>query len=384
MLCRLGKFSHMLHCSDVIFAPNSPSTIFFTSGTLGESKAVLLSHGNIASVINSYLEIFELSDVALSILPFHQAFGLVCGVVIISSSTNTVFINTQSKNLLNNMKDSSANLICVVPAYLEFFQKRIENSIRFNKSMKRFQLGRKICRLCSTFGIDLHRIIFKAIYTQLGNDLQTLITGGAPVRDATVQFFRDIGLNVFNRYGLTETSSVVAVEYLNAIRIKSCGKPLSCCTVRIADDGEIFIKGDNIFLGYYKDEALTQKAITNGEFATGVLGYVDEDCFLFVTGRKKNLIILSNGENVSPEEIEMQLFKDEGIEEVIVVEHENRIVALVFPSEEYKGDVEYFRQLRDRYNRQVSSMLQIADIRLRETALEKNTSRKILRDGVKV
>lgn len=300
------------------------------------------------------------------------------------SSANTVFITTQIKNFLKDLRDSSANVMAVVPAHLEFLQKRIENSIKLNKSIAKFRRGRKICRFFCAVGINLHRTIFKEIYSQFGNNLQTFITGGAPIRDATIQFFRDIGLNVFNGYGLTEASPVVTVENFNATRTNSCGKPLNCCSVRIADDGEIFVKGNNLFLGYYKDEQQTREAMVNGEFATGDIGHLDEDGFLFITGRKKNLIVLSNGENVSPEEIEQELLKDEGVEEVVVVEHENRIVAVVFPSEKYRGNDDYFRQLRDHYNKKVPSVRQIADIKLRETEFEKNSSRKILRNRIKV
>ncbi len=377
---REGKRSY----ADVIIDPNSPAVFFFTSGTSGDSKAAVVSQAGIAAVANSYLEIFTLPEIILSVLPFHHTFGLVAGVLIVLFSTNTVFINTQIKYLLNDIKDSSAGLICVVPAYLELFQKRIEHSLILSKSVKKFQIGRRICKMFLAIGIDLRRIIFKAIHSEFGNHYQTFITGGAPIGDATVRFFRDIGFNVFNGYGLTETSPVVAVEYFNATRAHSCGKPLSCCTVRIAEDGEIFVKGKNVFLGYYKDENQTREALINGEYATGDIGHLDEDGFLFITGRKKNLIVLSNGENVSPEGIEMQLLQDEGVEEVVVVEHENRILALVFPSEEYIGNDEYFRQLCDRYNRQVPPMRRIADIRLRETEFEKNSSRKILRHRIEL
>ncbi|MGI6506838.1 MAG: AMP-binding protein [Saccharofermentanales bacterium] len=370
--------------ADVIIDPDSPAVIFFTSGTSGDSKAAVVSHAGIAAVAHSYMEIFTLPEINLAILPFHHTFGLVAGVIIILFSTNTVFINTQIKFLLNDIKDSSASLICVVPAYLELFQKKIEHSLMLSQSVRKFQIGRRICKIFLAFGIDLRRIIFKKIHSEFGNHYQTFITGGAPIGDATVRFFRDIGFNVFNGYGLTETSPVVAVEYFNATRAISCGKPLSCCTVRIAEDGEIFVKGDNVFLGYYKDEAQTRAVLNNGEFATGDIGHLDEDGFLFITGRKKNLIVLSNGENVSPEGIEMQLLQEEGVEEVVVVEHENRLVALIFPSDGYRGNEEYFRELCDRYNRQVPPMRRIAEIRLRETAFEKNSSRKILRHRIEL
>ena len=221
----LGKDGTQKLYTVVTIDSGSPAAIFFTSGTSGESKAVLLSHSGIVSVINSYLEIFKVPDTALSVLPYHHAFGLICGAIIVFSSANTVFINTDLKYFLSDIKDSSANVMAVVPAHLEFIQKRIENSIKLSNSIKKFRAGCQICKFFSKLGINLYHIVFRAIYSQFGNDLQTFITGGAPISDTTLQFFRDIGLNVFNGYGLTETSPVVAVENFGSTRTHSCGKP---------------------------------------------------------------------------------------------------------------------------------------------------------------
>ncbi|HHW93441.1 MAG TPA: long-chain fatty acid--CoA ligase [Clostridiaceae bacterium] len=378
-----GGGLHRLY-ADIRIDPHSPATIFFTSGTSGDSKAVLLSHAGIAAVINSNRDKYQAPERTLSILPYHHAFGLVVGVFMVFNEERSIFINTQVRDLLKDFQDCSPMAVAVVPIHLEFIHKRIRSTIKSKKLKVMFKLAVRIGRLLRAIGIDIRRKLFASILKTLGGSITDFISGGAALNPDIVQFFDDIGIIVINGYGLTECSPVISTEKLNDRKTGSCGKPLNCCTVRIAEDGEILVKGENLFLGYYKDEKQTREVLINGEFATGDIGHLDEEGYLFITGRKKNLIVLSNGENISPEAIEMPLLQDEGVEEVVVVEHEGRIVALVYPAEQYRGNEEYFRQLRDNYNMQAPSMRQIADIRLRETAFEKNSSRKILRHRIEV
>lgn len=370
--------------SDVVIDPKSLALIFFTSGTSGESKAVPLSHFAIISTVNYNREKYKAPEKTLSVLPFHHAFGLVVGIFMVFNEEKSIFINTQLRDLLSNFQAASPMAVAVVPLYLEFIYKRIKDTIKEKKLTLLFKLLIKISRFLRAIGIYLRRKMFASVYKPFGGSIAEFISGGAALNPDLIKFYDDIGIIVINGYGLTECSPVISTEKIDERKLGSCGKPLSCCSVRIAEDGEIIVKGDNIFSGYYKDEKQTQEVLSNGEFATGDLGHLDEEGFLFITGRKKNTIVLSNGENISPEEIEVQLLKEEGIQEVVVVEKNNQVVALVYPTEEYKTDTNHFQLVRNRYNKRVPITRKIADIILRETEFEKNSSRKILRDRIKL
>ena len=155
------------------------------------------------------------------------------------------------------------------------------------------------------------------------------------------------------------------------------------CEVHISDDGEVLVKGDNVMLGYYNDEQSTRSVLTDGWYHTGDLGHIDDNGFLFLTGRKKNLIILSNGENVSPEEIEARILHDDAVCEVVVYEDSGKIVAEIFPAEEFIGDNDYFDLLIKQINNGQPKYKQVNTVRLRNTEFEKNTTKKIIRYKVK-
>ncbi|MGI6580084.1 MAG: AMP-binding protein [Saccharofermentanales bacterium] len=362
--------------------PEQPAAIFYTSGTSGESKGVILTHKNIASNINANREKYIARGSTLSVLPYHHAYGLVVAILFVFNEEHSVFINSSLKSLLNDFKVATPYAMAIVPLYLEHFKKRILDGIKKQKAERKFAFGIKLAGLLLKFGIDIRRKIFKDIHAEFGGKLADLICGGAPIDDQIIQFFKNIGITVTNGYGLTETSPVVSTEKVYDTRTASCGTVLSSCRVRIAADGEIFVSGDNVFIGYYKDEKLTQEVLQNGEFATGDLGHLDQDGFLYITGRKKNLIILSNGENVSPEEIELSLGRYPGVAEVVVMAQNDKMVAHIFPEEDYSDNSEYFKELRKKYNSTANQYLKIADIILRNEEFIKNSSRKILRHKI--
>lgn len=368
----------------IVIDAAKPAAIFYTSGTAGQSKGVMLTHTNIVSVINANREKYIAKARTLSVLPFHHAFGLVVAILFVFNEEKSSFINTQLKSIIDDFKESSPHAIAIVPMFLVFFYKRIWGGIRKQKATRKFAFALKLSGLLLKLGIDVRRKLFKDIHNQLGGNLVEMICGGAPPNPEHIKFFSQIGITVINGYGLTEASPVVATEKLLETRMGSCGTPLSCNTVRIAEDGEIFVKGSNIFAGYYKDEKATADVLFEGEFATGDLGHLDKDGYLFVTGRKKNLIILSNGENVSPEEIEQVLERDDAVAEVVVLEKNDRLVAYVFPVEEYLGNTEYFKQLKDSYNKEARRYRLLSEIILRDQEFEKNSSRKILRHKIVV
>ncbi len=219
------------------------------------------------------------------------------------------------------------------------------------------------------------------ITKEFGGNLKYMICGGAYLDKKYVKFFRSLGIEILNGYGITECSPVVSVNRNHHYKDGSVGQIVRNGKVKIVD-GEIAFKSDSVMLGYYKDEAATKKVIKNGWFYTGDFGYLDKDNFLFITGRKKNLIILSNGENISPETIEEVLMRDKGVCEVIITSSDNKIIANIYPNEEYLGDQEYFDKLIYNYNKGLPKNRQIALVKLRTTEFPKNNNRKIVRSEI--
>ena len=230
-------------------------------------------------------------------------------------------------------------------------------------------------------GIDLRKYFFKSILESFGGNLEYIICGGAFLDKKYVKWFRSIGIQILNGYGITECSPVLAVNRNEYYKDGSVGQIVRGADIKI-ENNEILVKGDIVMLGYYKDEKATKEAMQHGYFNTGDFGYLDKDNFLFITGRKKNLIILSNGENISPEAIEEKLSKDKGVCEVIVSEKNNKLIASIYPNEEYFGNISYFNGLIYKYNSKVPKNHQIALVTLRNEEFPKNNNRKILRNKV--
>jgi long-chain acyl-CoA synthetase len=223
--------------------------------------------------------------------------------------------------------------------------------------------------------------LFKSLQNEFGGKLEYIICGGARLEPQYVKWFRSIGVEVLNGYGITECSPVVAVNRPHFKRDGSVGQ--ICRGVRIDTvEEEIVVSGDIVMKGYYKDRKATEEVLKNGRFYTGDLGYVDDDGFLWITGRKKDLIILSNGENVSPDEIEGVLKRDKGVSEVVVYESNNRIIASIYPNEGYMGDQDYFDELIYEYNKDKPKNRQIALVKLRTKEFPRNNNTKIMRKQV--
>jgi len=357
------------------------SAIFFTSGTTGFNKGVVLSEKNIVEDIYGACSLFKPEGTILSMLPFHHTFGFITAVLMPFYYGKTVFINTSLKYIKDDFKDSKPETIFVVPAFVESFYKQIWNIARKTKKDKILKRSIGISNGIKKIGIDLRKQLFKSISEEFGGNLRHMICGGAFLDKKYVQWFRSIGIDILNGYGITECSPVVSVNRNNFYKDGSIGLPVRGAEIKIIND-EICVKGDIVMDGYYKDKKATNEVIKDGYFYTGDLGYIDEDGFIFITGRKKNLIILSNGENVSPEMIEEELGKDEGIKEIVIYEKNNKIIASIYPSDEYMGNEEYFNDLIDQYNKRVPVNHQVAFVTLRNKEHIKNNNYKILRNKV--
>ena len=228
-------------------------------------------------------------------------------------------------------------------------------------------------------GVDVRKKSYAAIHKVFGGNLQYIICGGAALDPMYVKEFRTWGIEILNGYGTTECSPVTAVNRPFFHRDGSVGQLVPGMEVKVSEEGEILFKGENVMKGYYKDEEATAAAIQDGWYHTGDLGYVDNDGFIILTGRKKNLIILSNGENLSPEELEENIARDPQVREVLVYDEDGKIVAEIYPEEDYFDNTEYFEALKEKINNKRPMFKRIAVVKLRKEEFIKNASMKIVR-----
>ena len=357
------------------------AAIFFTSGTTGPNKAVVLSQKNMAFDIVGASSLYDPYGPVVDFLPFHHAFGLITAVLMAYNYGMRVLINDSLKNIMKDLKEYKPQTIFAVPLFIETFYKQIWKNARSHHRQMLLKLSIKLSNQLMLLGIDKRRKMFKSIINEFGGNLDTIICGGAYLDKRYIKWFRSIGINILNGYGITECGPVVSVNMVEHYKDGSVGIPCKGVEVKVIDN-ELCVKGDNVMKGYYKDQKGNNAVLKDGYFHTGDLGYVDEDGFVFITGRKKNLIILSNGENVSPELIESVLQKDNAVCEVVVYPKDNKIIACIYPNEDFIGDQEYFDNLIYKYNKDKPKNNQIAYVELRSEEFPKNSSKKILRDLV--
>ena len=355
------------------------AAILFTSGTSGFSKGVELTNRNITFEINNTCKLFRLDGNVLAVLPFHHAFGLIVGILMVLFYGQTVFINKSLKQVKNNMEEFQPQTMFLVPLFVEFFHRQIWAEIRKRGKEKAFRTLMKSTNGLRRVGIDVRKITYDSIRKVFGGKLQYIICGGAPLDPMYVKEFRTWGIEILNGYGTTECSPCTAVNRPFHRLDGSVGQIVPGIDARVTDEGEIVFRGDLVMKGYYNDKEATDLVLQDGWYHTGDLGYIDKDGFITLTGRKKNLIILSNGENISPEELEMDLARDEAVQEVLVYDEQSKIVAEIFPDEEHKGDQAYFNALMDKVNKGRPLYKQIVRVKLRDEEFIKNASMKIIR-----
>lgn len=359
--------------------PEKLAAIFFTSGTTGDSKGVMLSHKNMASDINAACKNFVLEGNTLSVLPFHHTFGLITAIFKVYHYGYATHLNSSLKNLQAELREVKPQTLFVVPLFVQTFYKSIYSTAKKNGKEKLINRASKVSNTLLSVGVDLRYKLFQSVLDAFGGNLQYIICGGAALDPKYVKALRTFGINILNGYGITECSPVVSVNRNHYWRDGSVGQILEGCSVQIAEDDEILVKGDNIMMGYYNDVAATNAVLHDGWYSTGDLGHVDEDGFLYITGRKKNLIILSNGENVSPEEIEEQILRDDAVCEAIVYDNSGSLAVQIFPNEEFAGNQEYFENLIKEYNKTQPQYKHIQRVLLKDEEFEKNSTKKILR-----
>lgn len=300
------------------------SILLFTSGTTSKSKAVMLNQNGIVTNIYDMkkVENFLPTDVNIAFLPYHHIFGSTGMLVMIASGMKTVFTDGL-RYIKQNLVEYKVSLFVGVPVLIDKMHSSIMKEIDKQGKTKLINTAIKISNALRKVHIDLRKQLFKPINNALGGNMRFIISGGAPLDKKVAKWFNDVGILLVQGYGLTETSPVIAAENEKAIKYGSVGLPMESTTVKIENKdkegiGEIVVKGPNVMLGYYQNEEQTNEVLKENWFHTGDLGYLDKDGFLFITGRKKDLIVLKNGKKVFPEELETLVNRLEEVEESFV------------------------------------------------------------------
>ncbi|MBO5754664.1 MAG: AMP-binding protein, partial [Clostridia bacterium] len=330
--------------------------IICTSGTTGTSKGVMLSQKNLTAAVNSSSQSMAYDDknTFISVLPAHHTYEMTCGNLALMNVGASVLVNDSLRHVMKNIGDFKPNALMMVPLFLETMHKKVWSEIRKQGKEKMVRAAMKANAGLLDVGIDMREKLFGKITAAFGGNLKSVVCGGAPISPEIIKDFYHFGITVLEGYGITECSPLVAVNRPGKVKFHSVGTPVLGCEVKIdytpgLDTGEILVKGDNVMLGYYKNPEATAEVFTeDGWFRTGDIGYMDKKGYIFITGRKKNVIILSNGKNVFPEELEEHLSHNPDILESVVLgrrkeggeDNELIITAIVVPnrdSENLKG-----------------------------------------------
>ncbi|MFZ1730304.1 MAG: AMP-binding protein [Bacteroidota bacterium] len=387
--------------------PHSMAVIVFTSGSMGNAKGVMLSHENLCANLRGMLKMVEIlpSDRFLSVLPMHHTYECTCGFLCPLVAGASAHYARSLKSVADDMLSVRPTIILGVPLLFDKMYRRISKAIAEKKiatAVMKPLLG--MIALLEGLGVQgVRRKVFKDVHERFGGSIRILIVGGAAPDPEVASGFRSLGFHFIQGYGLTETAPILALNRLRKFKDEAAGLPLPGVSIRIEDPdhegrGEIIVSGPNVMLGYYRNEKATLEVLREGWFSTGDIGSVDSDGFLHINGRKKNVIIARNGENVFPEEIEEHVNKIPFVLESIVfgdrAENDDEMIAvLIVPDANavydygiaHDKDVtpEMVQQLIqeeiNRLNRHLPVHKQIRRVQIKDTEFEKTTTQKIKR-----
>ena len=381
--------------------------MLFTSGTTGTSKCVMLSQKNIFSAVSAACETvcFSPEDIIMSVLPVHHTYELMC-ILAAALFGMQVCINDSLRHVLKNLQVFQPTGLVLVPLFLNTMYKKIWSEAERTGKDKVLKGALATSKTLLSMGIDVRRKLFKTVLDSFGGRLDHIICGGAKLNPDLIAAFEDFGISVFEGFGITECSPLTNVTPYYNRKYGSIGPSVPCCRCRIADaqpgdhgymEGELQIKGDNVMLGYYNNPEANESVFTeDGWFRTGDVAYKDEDGYVYITGRMKSVIVLENGKNVFPEEIEEYLEGIEAIAECVVIgrkaENSDEVILTVVAYPNYEklpaGATEelihetIYKQIMQ-INRRLPSFKQMKALELRSTEFEKTTSKKIKRHLVK-
>ena len=382
--------------------PDQILSILFTSGTMGNSKGVMLTHENVAANIMDALKWVDLrtEDRFLSVLPMHHSYECTDGFLLAIFGGSLTSYAENLRRIVENMAETKSTAMLGVPLLWHAIYKKIEEAMaengmwKVNAAKRVASFSEKILRT------QIRRKVFAKVHEKFGGCFRIMISGGAAVDPKVARGFRELGFTFLQGYGLTEAAPIIAVNRDFAFKDDAAGLPLPSVEVRIAEDSEVLARGPNIMKGYYNNPETTQETLKDGWLHTGDLGYIDEDGFLHIQGRKKAVIVTPGGKKVYPEEVEAELMKSPYILECLVWgeshSHPNQEVevqAVVVPNTEYfisqglekTGGVDIAR-VEEILKREVKERCQnlapfkrVTSLTIRHEEFEKTTTKKIKR-----
>lgn len=375
--------------------------MLFTSGTTAMSKAVMLSHKNICSNLMDITSVIKVTeeDRFLSFLPLHHTFECTVGFLYPISTGGAIAFCDGIRHIAENVKEYQITAMISVPILFEAMYKKIMKSIEKKGKLETVKKGIKISNFLLKFGIDIRRKLFKEIHQNLGGKVRLFVSGGAALDPEAEKGFNDLGVNMYQGYGLTESSPVIAAEDDKYRRLGSIGKAFPSLEVKILEPdedgiGELVAKGPSIMLGYYNNEEATKETLEGEWLHTGDLAKIDKDGYIFISGRKKFVIVLKNGKNIFPEELETLVNKIDGVKESFVYgkpeeDGDYKICAKIvydkdMVKEVYGTDAE--KELKDilwkevkKVNKEMPAYKYIRDIVITDKELIKTTTQKTKR-----
>ncbi len=369
---------------DAEVKPEDLASVVYTSGTTGKSKGVMLTHKNIASNCSASCRCLT-GKHAIGFLPLNHTYAWVSALFATYIVQEWGYMCESIKTIQSDLKKIAPYNFSGVPLVVETIYDRIWKTARKTGREEILKKGLKISKFLLKFGIDKRRKIFATILDNLGGNLNMIVCGGASLDPKYEEGMRDFGIDVFNGYGLTECSPAITCNRPGKFKPGSVGTPIGCCEIKINEPdedgvGEIYVKGTNVMVGYYNEPEATAEAFDGEWFKTGDYGRIDEEGFLFMVGRKKNLIVLSNGKNVSPEELEDKLMMIEYVSEVLVYEENKKIVAEFFLNEkEYPDARERIKADVNEFNRKMPLFKNINKVKVRDEEFPRTTTLKIVR-----
>ena len=376
--------------------PNTLSTIVFTSGTTGFAKGVMLSRRNFFFHIEQCRRLINLKGVSFSVLPMNHTYEFTLNVIFPIYQGGTLAINNSIKYVAQNIKMFKPDYLVVVPLVAQTLMDAVWRKIEEQGKLKSVKNAIKISRALKFIGIDVRRKMFGKILEGFGGNVKQIFVGGSYVSPTMAQQYYDFGIQTQIGYGITECSPLISGNVNNKrSRLNNCGILVPDMEARILDpnesgDGEILVKGENVMLGYYNNPEATQQVLIDGWFYTGDLGHINSRGEIIITGRKKNLIVLNNGKNVYPEEIEMLLGQNSPlITEVVVSAPQNgenlelAIQAEIFVHEDVLAKTpnaqEIIRQEIEQLNETLPYFKRLSLVNFREKEFPKTTTKKIKR-----
>ena len=397
--------------SKINIDPDEFKLLIFTSGTTSNAKGVMISNRNLAENINAitaYVRLYP-TDRLFSVLPLHHTYESTIGFLYPLSQGASVAVCQGLRYIVSDMQEAKPTAVLVVPLLAETIYKKINESIKKSHKEAIVQSMMGITNVLKGVGLDLKKKVFKEIYDNLGGNLRIIVSAAAPIDKKVGKWYEDLGILFIQGYGLTETAPIAAVTPEYKLTVGSAGRTIVQADIKVDNpnengEGEILIKSPTVMLGYYEDEEATKKAMTeDGYFRSGDIGYIDEDKFVFITGRSKNVIVTQNGKNIYPEEIETLLGKVAEIKEVMVYGKEPEkdeakqkddmeliITARVIPNKEEiekiygegKTDKEIYdivwKQVKE-VNKQLTSYKAVKALEIKEGEFEKTSTMKIKR-----